>query len=422
MAIVLAISFLVLILLVLKSRKLNLTSKRMLSLFVGYWAVALVMAAIGITGLNKPSDFTLVLLALNVLMFSMGYLALTPSKKEFSFDHKKLYSIFDKIIESKLFLILLIIAAIVCTVLYSIMQTVLQQVGDLGEVRTMFFEGTLFGPAIGWLMTFFLTPMNYICIPVFGYMLFFKREWKLVILFIFLLTYASLGGGRFGYLRIAWGVIFILFCVFHHYHLKFKQIAFLMIAIAGLFFLMANVSHARSSTGDSVLEDTIRSFSHYLCGPFTAFDYAVNNRYVENMGGYTYGRLTFATVDDFFYLFMRLFDVRLYNPMPVLLEMKQDSPIVIGDTSWNALYTIVLYYWLDGGIIGCFIMPFLLGLGFHYIVRLFYKYQTWPFFVIMAMFFQIFMHSVSDWEFTSPFLLLFTIFLFWKGKRLAVKS
>ena len=111
MAIVLAISFLVLIFVVLKSRKLNLTSKRMLSLFVGYWAVALVMAAIGITGLNEPSDFTFVLLALNVLMFSMGYLALTKKKKEFSFDHKKLYSIFDKIIESKLFLILLIIAA-----------------------------------------------------------------------------------------------------------------------------------------------------------------------------------------------------------------------------------------------------------------------------------------------------------------------
>lgn len=420
MAILLVLFFLFFIIVVLKVSKLNETSKRMICLIIGYWAIALILSAIGVPGLNRPSDYAFVLLFLSIIMFSFGFLSLRSTTKEFTFDQNRLVPIINTIIDSKFFLILLLISAILSTTLFLIMRTVLQQVGDLGEVRTMFFEGTLFGSVITWIMTFFLTPMNYICIPIFGYLLFFNRGWKLLVTFVFIWTYASLGGGRFGYLRIAWGIIFILFCIFHNIRLKLKHWVFLIITMLGLFFLIANVSHARSSSGDSVIVDTIRSFSYYLCGPFSAFDYAMNNRYLENMGGYSYGRLILSSLDDLIYLFMRIFDVRLYNPMPVLLEMKQDSPIEIGDTSWNALYSVNLYYWLDGGFWGCIIIPFFLGRLFHYMVRLFYKYQSWPFFVIISMFFQIFMHMVSDWEFTSPFLLLFTIFLYCKGKKVAV--
>ena len=394
----------------------------MMFLFVSYWGVALTISSIGVPGLNTPSLFSLSMLLLSVVMFTLGFLLFKKRKYEFKPSSGDLHLLFTKIHNSKFFILLVVIATVISIVLFAIMRVVLAQVGDLGEIRTMFYDGSLFGGAIGWVMTFFLTPIHYICIPLFGYGLFFKRDWKTIIISVFLLSYVSLSGGRFGYLRIAAGVLFVLFCMFNEIKLKRKQWMILIISLVGLVYFMALVSNARSVYDGSFFENTFYSFLHYLCGPMSAFDYAINNDYVRQMGGYTLGRLTFSSIDDLLYLFMRVLGFRIYNPMPALIELKQDTQIVIGDTTWNALYTAVLYYWLDGGIIGCVLFPFLIGIGFRYLVRVFYYYRTWPFLVILALFFQVNMHSVSDFEFSSPFNLILVIILFRMGMKRRVKK
>lgn len=421
--VIIIITVILILLVLLQNRKtLNKAARRILFLFVSYWGVALTISSIGVPGLNTPSMFSLSMLLISVVMFTLGFLVVKAREYEYTPSSDDLHLLFQKIHNSRFFLLLVIIATVLSVVLFAMMRVVLAQVGDLGEVRTMYFDGSLFGGAIGWVMTFFLTPIHYICIPLLGYGIFFKRDWKTFLIAVFLLTYVSLGGGRFGYMRIAAGILFVIFCMFNEIKLKRKQWMSFIVAMVGLVYFMALVSNSRSTHDGNFYENTFFSFLHYLCGPMSAFDYAINNDYVRQMGGYTLGRLTFSSVDDLVYLFMRVLGFRIYNPMPDLIEIKQDTQIVIGDTTWNALYTAVLYYWLDGGIIGCVIFPFLIGIGFRYLVRFFYRYRTWPFLVILALFFQVNMHSVSDFEFSSPFNLILVLILFRMGMKRKINN
>ena len=401
------------------NKRWDVASKRMMLLFVGYWGIALTWSAIGVSDYNKPGTLAYILLLANVFMFLAGFSFLSKgAQRNKGFSSTELHSIINRLISSKTFSFVLVLSVILSVYYYIKMQVFYAAVGDLDVVRGAYFDNSLMGYEYIWLNHLFLKPFHYICIPVFGYMLFFRRDWRFVFVILFLLPYTSLDGGRFGYLRIALGVIFVFFCLFNDTKYKLKQFFYLGAGLLVFLYLMAVVTNARGGGEQSLAEGTFTAFSHYLCGPMSAFDYAITHDYIDRMGGYTYGRLSFASVDGLLRYALQIIGIDIDDPLSRLVEFKQGERILIGsDSTWNAQYTSQLYPWLDAGVLGCILFPFIFGMGFGYLINLFAKYRNWQFLVLVSAFFQINMHSVSDFGLYSPFTLLAFLFIYYLGKH-----
>jgi oligosaccharide repeat unit polymerase len=249
-------------------------------------------------------------------------------------------------------------------------------------------------------------------------MVLFKRNWKFVLITLFLLLYFSLGGGRLGYLRMIFGLVFVFYCLFNGEKIKIGGVVVIGIVLFVFLHIVSIVTMARGGSAQSASESGYIAFIHYLCGPMSAFDYAIHSDYIDRMGGYTYGRLTLSTLDGWMQYLFQAFGVHYETALQTLTEFKQGVRIAIGPRStWNALYTSQLFTWLDFGYIGCIFLPLFFGIGVKWIVNLFYKYRNWPFFVLVSAFFQISMDSTIDYRFTSPFTLLAFLILFYLGKK-----
>ena len=85
---------------------------------------------------------------------------------------------------------------------------------SMSELRTDFYESGIYGTFFSIVNGPILSTFNLFLIPIFSWMLFKKRNWLLIVQGLFLFGYASLGGGRFGYLRIAIGIAFVGFCLY----------------------------------------------------------------------------------------------------------------------------------------------------------------------------------------------------------------
>lgn len=412
-------AFFAVILQIISKKRWDVSSKRMMLLFVGYWGIALVWSAIGVSDYNKPGALAYFLLFANVVMFLLGFSVLSRDHHRYqSMTSAELHSIINRLISSKFFVFLLVVACSLSAYYLFRMQAFLALTGDLDEVRAAYFDHSLMGYEFIWLNHLFLNPFHYVCIPVFGYMLFFRRNWCFILVSLFLLSYTSLDGGRFGYLRIALGVVFVFYCLFNDSKYKFKQVAVLGIGLLLFVYLVAIVTNARSSGENSLSRGAYVAFSHYLCGPMSAFDYAITHDYIGRVGGFTMGRLSFSSVDGLIRYAFQIIGIEMDDPLSRLVEFKQGERISIGlHSTWNAQYTSQLFPWIDGGVFGCLFFPFLFGLGFRYLINLFLKYRNWPFLLLVSAFFQINMHSVSDFGLYSPFTLLAFLFLFYLGRR-----
>ncbi|MBO7277941.1 MAG: oligosaccharide repeat unit polymerase [Bacteroidales bacterium] len=413
--ILIIIIFLLMLFIVNKIGTINKFSKRMLTLYIAYWGIMLTLSSIGVADLYRPSNFALLTLFMAVLSFVVGF----SLQKQTLYEKKDIniesFNFLDEFINSKGFIFLLFLAFVMSGYYFMKMRTALAFYEDLGEIRGMFFDNSLLGYYFIWLNHLFLQPMKYVCVLVFAYMLLYKRNWKFIIVTLFLLFYTSLSGGRFGYLSIAIGVLFVYYVFSHNIKLKLKHYILLFTLAIFFFALISEVTSMR--TGKGSLENSINAFLSYLCGPATAFDYAINNNYVEKLGGYQFGRYTFSAVDGLLMYFFNMLGVDYGNLIAELVEIKQNTQIVVGSgKTWNALYTGTLYYWLDGGFIGCIVFPFVVGMLFRWIVKLYFRYKTWAFLCLIAMFFQMKMHSVCDFSLYSPFLLLSIVYLYFIGR------
>ena len=414
------VSVFAVLLMAIKKSHQDIASKRMILLFTGYWGIVLTLSTLGLYGMNKPTSYVLLLLVTNVVMFTLGYSVIKTGNVAVNYTFNDTKSLMESIIKNRFFTALLIVSTLVSIIAFQTFQSFVQSGWSLSEIRTGYFEGGFYGD-IGILFPVLLTPMEYICIPLFGYMLVYKRNWKFILVAVFLLTYTSLGAGRFGYVRIAVGILFISYCMMGSKSIRLNKLFLPILGIVGLVFIISMVTSLRSGGNKIDSESTIKSFTNYAVGSIPAFNYAVQNNYEEKIGGYQYGRLTLSSVEGLSYSLLGRFGIQTEKALDKLIPLKQNNQIDIGTGTWNALYTAVLYFYLDGGLLGCIIIPFLLGIGFRYTIRLLYTYRSWPMMILVSMFFQMALHSVSDYSFYHPFTLIYVVILLYIGLRFFVK-
>lgn len=271
-----------------------------------------------------------------------------------------------------------------------------------------------------------LSVFNSIALPIFAWMLLYKRNIYTIVLGAYLVGYASLGGGRFGYLIIIIEAIFVALCVFltnKNRAQRLKQVAIIsgimLVLITSVTALRYGLSTNGKDASHDAIEETAKSLYYYSVGPLSALDYAIENHYENRINGYQYGGLTLCSIQAFLYTFLNTFGI-VYDKSDLdkMVSIKQDEYIPIGtETYWNALYSTNLYYYLDFGYLGIIIIPFFLGMLVRYTIKLMYRYNNIPFFILAAYVFNIMVLSFVNFRFTGLFELLFVVGLYICGKH-----
>lgn len=384
-------------------------SKMILHFFVGYWFIALFLSIIEVNNIYEVRDSTYLLIYLGLISFILGYLTVKISKnRDYTLSEMILRNKVEHITSSKLYWVIL---GSVCIYVYSTLIIFFDAVvmyQTLSDVREDYFSGELYGPVFSQIDAFILTPFSIISTPIFVYLLFYKRNIICLLLGFFLLGYESLGGGRFGYIRIFIAIIFLLVIILNvHrvYQRRFKK--FFLILSCVLIGLLSVVTSLRTNTESANESHLLEHISSYTAGPIKAFDYSLENDYKTRINGYKYGQLTLSGLTGLSNLFLSRVGVTIPLALHDLTEIKQEDQIKIGrDRYFNALYTANLFFYHDFGIMGMIFFPFIFGMLFRLIIRRTYKTQSFCMIAVLSWLFYVLIMTVVDFWLVDPYVLL----------------
>lgn len=410
----------------------DITSRRVLSLYVGLWSISLFFALCEFGGLHRITTDTIFLIYLSIVSFVCGF-SLSVSKR-YTDKHINYYSLgeiintFSKLRYFRIVLITLLCYVIGLFVTY--IDTVILY-GNLVGVRDEYFGGDeagLYGPLYDVINLWLLTPFSIIVIPIFIYKLFYSRDWVCLLSGLFLIIYFSLGGGRFGYIRILLGIVFVIYCLLYndkkYPNKRFKnKIIKVSVSVAIVFvFLLSIVTAARSQDfeyGDNMLkqgtEEFINSTVVYMGGAIVAFDKCVSENYLDKIDGYQYGKLTMRPLVFLISPLLNKLGAGYLESADI--SFKQDEGIQVSSEvySFNALYTALFWFYLDFGMLGIIIFPFIFGLLLRWAILLMTRRFNMANLVLVSFLFLRIMHFVFDYSFVTFQDLLFFIALYCIG-------
>ena len=411
----------------------NSVMRSVMYVYLGYWALSILVSLTNPYGFYIVSDKTYALLLINVIAFTAGVLVYgnkgTTAVK--STQLKNVQFDIEHIIDSKLFMAILIISDIILIVLYMRFAALLASYSAV-EVRTeadLLFEGSSF---LSLTYNLFLNPFCSIVMFLASYLIIFNRKkiLPLLLMILFVYIYSEVTVSRLSFFRLFLCVIFILFCrsIFArtvHRRRRFSVGSFLgvissvIIVFSILAFMTAQRNHGVNSFSFQAVsigaDDLLHDFASYSVGPFRAFDYAINADYISEFGGLQYGRSTLGFIDCFFELILRRVGVNYHSSYSKVIDLLQNEWIDIGGGStFNFAYTAVFTHYIDLGYVGVILFPFLFGLIFHYFVRQFEKSQSTAILILLSYLFFVAVFTVFNWRLdrhNSTFLFIYLYFM-----------
>ena len=412
---------------IIRRASLDFTSNRMLKIFAIYWFVSVLLASVGVFDIFEIHTLTYMVVLLGVIFFCFGFIAGGKNRSPiFAIEKDEVSAQFESLASNIIYRIILIIASIYVSSLLVIFFEKIMFYQSLASVRTDFYAAELYGPLYSQLNAFFLRPLYLVTLPVFAYLILYKRNWICFLSGYYLVGYESLSGGRIGYIRIALGVLFIAYCLLRTFkNNKRRGISLLVISGLAIFALLVIVSAARmGSVGldkesrQVGLETTTEHIVSYTACPIAALDHSITHNYSSLIGGYQYGKLTLTPVITFINLFTSRIGFSLSVPLNDLVEYKQSIPIDIApELDWNALYTANLYFYNDFGVLGVIIFPFLFGLLISRLISQMYKYRSIPLIMIVSFCFWCMVDSVLDYAFVSAYDFMTLLIMYFLGTR-----
>ena len=435
MRVVLIIVFFSILFIFTSRKKMDGFSRRLLYLYLGYWFLALFFAVIQISGLYYTSNYSLILLSINVLSFFVGFHAISINDKR-AISIKQFEVLVEKLMQSPIFRYLLLGCTVLVLYLFSIYFQRIMFYQSIYEVRDEYFENDLYGAWFTYLDSFLLWPLAMLTIPVLGYSIIYKRNFYTFVIALYLLVYESLSGARGGYFAIILGLIFVLYCLFNTIKRNNpKTIAILSSFIFIILFIVFLTTAGRQGTigtsRDVVkegVESTIYQVGVYTAAPVVAFDHSIKNHYSERIGGLKYGKLTLSSVAELYNLFGSRVGLAIpMNDLRNLVSIKQSEFIVVGKeeeitSHYNALYTAALWFYLDFGILGVLFIPFILGLLVRWIIKQTYSYFSIPMLAVCFVAFYYMINSVKDFYLRFGYVLLMLIVLYIIGKKTKIRA
>ncbi len=305
-----------------------------------------------------------------------------------------IYSYQDKFrlfFKSKFFCVLYILCFLVIIYLVATQWRLLLVQGGAGNLKLDIFE-LIFNnnSALYAFYRMIVFPFFYLsCVMFLVYVLNKGNRIVTVFLFAFIVLFAFIGGKK-GYFATIIEYFVVVFFLVKFKEIKWnaaKRIKYFSIAgvVIGFLFLgaayMASLSGGIEGSKDDLKESSMSNLNNlitYNIGPFRAFEYGLKNDYLGQSGGYSLGRnFIGGAVDYYGSAILQKVGIPIKRVQDGGMSLMQENRIYIGkDNTFNFSYTALMYFYLDFGVLGIIILPFVFGRFCLLTLRVFNRHRT----------------------------------------------
>lgn len=274
---------------------------------------------------------------------------------------------------------------------------------------------------------FIMNPLYYVTLSLISVVLFAKirnRKIFCILSILFLIASIVLSGGRSKFVIIAMYFLLTYLCCTKNLRKQFfnlKRILGTFTAIVVIMVAMSLQTGYRSTGKYSLNSDNFieaissmgETFGIYSVIPIRLFDYSVEKNYFDQFEGPKYGRAVFAGSDGIVMGLIRRFSGNESESTLRIVDYLQDNGIYIipGNHPYNYCYTALFFCYMDFGILGVIILPFLFGSIFRYYIFQFYKTSSLPSFILIGFGYFMMMHSLFQDYFVKNWTLPFCIIM-----------
>lgn len=382
------------------------------TIYVLWWGGFLFLSTFNIIGMRMPSMYAYQLIVLSLFMFSVGSITFLSNKKLKFNQNKKIYSKTNNSIKIKLFFYSQIFVTFL--MIFMIQRTVgILKNLDPGTFRGIVYSSDgLYGKNL-MLFAYVVKPILYSSsfIAIAGTLLNKLPKMFLFISFLNLTLYSISTLGRFPIFLI----IIVLFLGFFFLIDKIKLRARYIVGILVLLsFIISMSSFRRSNQSIDPLLIMKNYFVWYFAGPFTAFDYFLNNYKAGVDYDYSYFRGFIAGIDWIVELFTKKLSFPFENINNSFHEITAPFRSLGGSAiSHNSHYTMLYTFYRDAGVLGIIIYSYIVGMLNSILFNQFRRTYSIVSFSLLLIVFFVSIMGLLKWEFRyiwstgSVFIILF---------------
>ena len=360
----------------------DIFAKRVSLLFFLIWCFLLILSISNPYNLKPVSPITYLYICTFVIMVLLGMNIPTVriSKRLASSDNTTAI-VFNHLATNKWVLSVLVIADIFLMFFCFQLRDLLETMSALDYRNTGGLQNELFrgNSLIGLTYTFLVTPMTFFSNIFLAYLILFNKKafFPIILYTLFIVLRSYLEGQRSGLVDVFIFIAFFIFCCPFFLSSKTKKVErkkmiknlFLIgIISAASFAILSFMTNQRlhnenefsiASVSDGV-SDTFNHLLVYSIGPFRAFDYAIENHYVDRLEGHSYGLSTLGFVDYSLQLISNNLGIKYDTANGRIYRLLQDNWINIPH-DFNFAYTAMFNFYMDFDYWGILIIPFILG-------------------------------------------------------------
>jgi oligosaccharide repeat unit polymerase len=348
------------------------TYKNPLTYYLIFWVWWILISFLNPFDLYSVSIRAYLLIWMNILFFSIGYFLFCrkiPANIYFTFNNKREYA----------FVLLQFIVLLLIFYYYRKYNHLLNIMTILDSRRIVFEPGLLLGSYKEYAVyNYFIASFLYlsVVINISKYVLTSKKTISLIITLISVILFGLTGLGRFIFFNSI--VFFIIASALKKPMFIQKKsngirkktnenkLRYFLLIFAGLIYMVI-LTGRRMGKVVTGFNDFINLFRFsveqgiiYFVGPFRAFDSFLNLRIYDRIG-FTFGRSTFGGLDEIINILTIIIGLNIESANAKIASFTVDNIYIGTNQQFNAFYTGVMNFYLDGGILGVVILAFLYG-------------------------------------------------------------
>lgn len=372
------------------------SANRLFLIFVGgYICLWLTISLFNPYDLYPVSWWIYAILCLGVISFFMGFVETRHNFVRSISNPLGAYAFQDKLklfLDNKLFDVIFLLSFTLLLYLASTQWRLLLLQGGAGNLKLDFFELIFNGNSVTYAFyQFVVFPFFHFCCILFPILILHKGNKMLSIVLLFFMVLFAFVGGKRGYFMtiIEYFIVVFFLTKFKETHFGlFKWLKFTVLGLIAVVPMIIGAAYMTSISKNNIegsKEGMIESISEnaknmivYNIGSFRAFEYALQHDYLEQTGGYTYGRNFFGGAVDYYGApLLQRVGIPVKRVREKGMSLLQENSIMVGkNTEFNFLYTAFLYFYFDAGLLGILVFSFLFGKLCLITLRTYNRYHT----------------------------------------------
>lgn len=406
-----------------------------LTFYISFWGIWLIISLSDPFLLKSVSVQAYLLLWLNIVGFAIGFILFySNSNKQknnygrIKITETKILSGYKELLNNKKF-IFLQLGILLILIYYYLKYNMLLSTLTTQDTRRIVYEyGLLFSSMYEYILfTWIITPLVYssIALLISNLVVNGQKNFVLYISLVNCLLFGMIGSGRFVYFQV---IVFAFVSIgfnsdrklLNLVKIKLKtKILVLLVFLAAVYAM--NISTLKryginsfnlNKTIDVFINISLKQFFVYFLGPFRAFD----NFLATYSGVNTLGRSTFGGIEEILNLPFTFVGLGWTTANEISSYFTVESINIGSDISFNAYYTNVMNFYMDGGISFVITLSLIFGatsaLTYNYYLK---NSNIFTFSLIVLLTYHM-IASEFRWSFSSPVTWIEVALLLWANQ------